>query len=132
MKKIYYKYQLWEDYVNGMYKKGFNEKQEKILINKSKLLLKTPEILYANMKKAVEEWPHSAEINLSNNNCNRQAWLGAAACCITFKCPEHLTKLAWHNLTLKQKNKANEIADKVIKEFELKQRGDYNAQTTLK
>lgn len=132
MNKIYYNYQLWEDYISGMYKKGFTKQKEKELIDKSERLLKNPELLYTKMRLAVDEWKHSAEINLSNNSCNKQAWLGAAACCIAFNCPEHLTKLAWRNLTPKQKIKANEVADKIIKEFELEQRGERYAQTTFK
>ena len=130
MKKIYYHYTEWEDYQNGMYKKRFTKQQENELIKKSETLLKNPKQLYEKMKEVTTKWKHSSKINLSNYSCNRQAWLGAAACCIFHTCPEHLTKQAWHNLNESQKTEANKIADKIILEF--MEKSEINAQTKIK
>ena len=70
------------------------------------------------MKFVSLKWKYAAEQNLSNTSRNRQAWLGQAACCFNHGCSESLTKKAWHQLNISDQNKANEIADKVIHEWE--------------
>ena len=72
------------------------------------------------MIKVVKEWPYACLHNLTNPSINRQAWIGHSACCIAIKCPEDITRLAWHTLTQKQQDDANSQADKAIAHFESK------------
>lgn len=70
------------------------------------------------MLKVLDAWPVSCEHNLTDTNQNRRAWIGHAACCLAIKCPEHITREAWGQLTQDQQNKANYQADLAVWEFE--------------
>jgi hypothetical protein len=70
------------------------------------------------MSMVADGWKYSAEVNLSNRNRNRQAWLGQASCCLIVGAPEDLTKQAWHTLTAAEKIAANAVADEVIAAWE--------------
>ena len=72
------------------------------------------------MLKVIEEWPFACEHNLTCSSMNRQAWIGHAACCLAFKCPEEITRLAWHHLSQEQRDKANRKADIAIALWESK------------
>jgi hypothetical protein len=117
LKRIYYHYQLWEDFLYGMYKNMTESENQAILID-AKRLLTTPKELYKMMKIVSLEWEKSTEQNLTNTSRNRQAWLGQAACCFACGASEGITKSAWNMLTKKQQNQANRIADKIIFEWE--------------
>ena len=66
----------------------------------------------------ISEWRVSASVQLSNRSRNRQAWIGQAACCFAFDCPEHQVKAAWHRLTETQQVLANHTADAIIQIWE--------------
>jgi hypothetical protein len=66
------------------------------------------------MMKVVSSWKYSCEHNMSYRGMNRQAWVGHAATCMAIKCPEHITRLAWHHLTQEQQDEANAKADEAI------------------
>lgn len=70
------------------------------------------------MMKVVKEWPMACEHNLSDTGLNRRAWVGHAAVCLAFRCPEYITRAAWRKLTKEQQDKANAQADKAIKQWE--------------
>jgi len=129
LKRVYIRYEKWEDYMAGQYDNKTKE-SELVLIEKCKELLSTPDRLAGYMRAAAIEWKNSAAVNLSNVNRNRQAWLGQAACCKYSGAPEFITKLAWRELTDEQQATANAVADKVIAEWELNQGIGY-AQKTL-
>lgn len=119
MQRVYHQYHLWEDYKNGMYKDA-NIIDKDIHVFKSINLLKDTQMFYDVCVKLIIEWPYSSEENLTNLSKNRRAWLGAAACSFNHKCPEYLTRVAWSLLNELDKQKANIVADKVIKEYEAK------------
>lgn len=112
MKKIYYRYELWEDHKNGMYFDG--DPSDNTAIEMAANILKNNDLFYEIAKEMVNLWEHSAEMNLTNKNRNRQAWIGQASCSYRLGTPENITKLAWHTLTDKEKEEANKIADRVI------------------
>ena len=119
MKRIYHPYWLWEDFQHGMYRVP---KQLEI----PKLLTKAIEFtedfkLYGSfMSRVANEWKHSCEHNLTNKSLNRKAWIGHAACALAFRCPEKVVCSAWWSLTKEQRLNANNIAKKVIEEWEVK------------
>jgi hypothetical protein len=117
MARIYHRYETWEDYNNGMYKKICFMDQSG-LVQQCKDLLACPQWLYESMVFVSLNWSNSAEHNLTNTNRNRQAWLGQSACCFTHGAPEYITKIAWNNLDPKQQNEANKVADSVIAPWE--------------
>jgi hypothetical protein len=120
IQRIYHHYLKWEDWQNGMYRSTIqaDDAEAEELIQYAFSLLSSPKSLYASMSSVVLDWPIASEVNLSHKSINRQAWLGQAACCYEHQVPEHLTKQAWHRLTLLQQDKANAIADRIIREWE--------------
>jgi hypothetical protein len=111
--KIYHHYELWEDYMNGMYEPVYGDKRN-ILINKIINLMSDADLFGDWMLKVVDEWDKSCEQNLTDIHMNQRAWIGQAACCMALKCPEDLTRLAWTCISEQQKENANEKADFAI------------------
>jgi hypothetical protein len=128
MNQIFHHYELWEDYQKGMYYIS-KERDTEGLIQSAKKLLCNPPILEREMRRVINEWPIATEVNLTNLGQNRRAWLGQAACCISEKVPEILTRLAWNGMTEVQQAIANNVADKIILGYEL--RITNNAQEEL-
>lgn len=119
MKRIYHRYEKWEDFRHGLYCDQISEAG----IQAAKTVLSNNEILDHAMWFVLNYWVNSAQINLSNKSRNRQAWLGQAACCWLVHASENETKSAWHQLTENERIQANAIADKYISEFEKCQNG---------
>lgn len=114
LKRVYYPYQDWEDYLHEMYE----DKSNPVLVEAAVSLLSNQDRLLWAMRRVIREWLRSAEMNMSNRSRNRQAWLGQAACCLDCGVPENLTKQAWNELSEEVREKANAIADIVIGEWE--------------
>lgn len=89
-----------------------------LYLKKAADLMKNPEAFLAAMRRAIEEWPISAAVNLSTRSINRQAWTGHAGCCIAVGSPEEITRLAWHTLNSREQDEANAAADIAIAEWE--------------
>jgi hypothetical protein len=113
MKRIYVRYEEWEDYQAGMYGPP-NAKPSWRHVAWATSLLADPRDLLSAMLDVSELWKVSATVNLSNRSRNRQAWLGQAACCLEVGATEAETKLAWHSLQIEQQDAANAVADKCI------------------
>ena len=116
MKQIYHKYTDWEDYKNGMFSNGV----DKELIRKGVNLLRNDNLFLETSMLVLNYWIISCDVNLSNSNSNRQSWIGQAACSYLYGINESTTRFVWKELTLKEKIKANLIADKIIKLYEAK------------
>lgn len=121
MKQFYAKYTDWEDYQNGMYD-SYDLNKKESLINESINLLTDLNKFYKTMNIIIKKWKISTKVNLTNLETNRKAWLGQAACCYNHNCPETLTRIAWSRLTTEQQIKANKTAQKIITEYERKNR----------
>lgn len=112
MNQYYTHYENWEDYQNGMWRKPVNsELQEQQAIE----VLSDP---LEAMTRVVNEWPISTMQNLTDKKSNRRSWLGQAACCIMHNVPESVTRSSWFKLSEEQRLNANNIAEKIIKEWE--------------
>ena len=118
MERIFHPYDKWEDFKNGMYEVPSNKKNEKF-IKKSIELLSNCDLFLNTCIDLINHWKIATEVNLTNTNFNRKAWLGHAACSYKFGCPEFSTRIAWGILTEKQRIEANNVAQKVINSFEL-------------
>lgn len=82
-------------------------------------MLSDPERCKAGMRLAIELYPISAEQHLSKTT-GRRPWMGQAACCAALKATEEETRIAWNfYMTPEAQASANEIADEVIREWEL-------------
>ena len=119
MNRIYHHYSEWEDYQNGLYNLNEVENMDSLILNCANLL-KNCEEFYSVMLKVIKHWRKAAEVNLTNTNRNRQAWLGQSSCCYKFKAPEYITKIAWRTLSKVEQDKANKTADRIILEWETK------------
>lgn len=81
-------------------------------------LLADPAACHKAMRRAVAEYPISAEQHLSKSY-GRQPWLGQAACCVELGATEEETRVAWNfYMTPQQQVSANGVADAVIAEWE--------------
>lgn len=121
IKQYFTHYTEWEDWKNGMWK---HQRITEELIQQATLVLLNPE---SYMRQVVNDWPICSRQNLTDIKSNRRSWLGQAACLIKAGCNEQVTRVAWGYLTEEQKENANQIALKIIKEWEK----DYSASTSL-
>lgn len=121
MEQIYIEYQKWEDYLSGMYNMNDTIDKDKKVINAINLL-SNPNQFYEVCNDLVNDWKNATDVNLSNKNQNRKAWLGAAACMYKYEVPEYLTRIAWGLLNKQVQDSANRIAEKIIQEYEGKNR----------
>lgn len=117
MERYYARYELWEDYKNGMFDKPIELEREQ-LVASAKVLLSNCSDFENAAKNVLADWVISSAVNLTNKSENRRAWIGQAACSYIHKVPEILTRQAWAQLSEKQRADANKIADKIIKHFE--------------
>lgn len=113
MKQIYHNYELWEDWLNGMWSVIGKEQEERIL-PLAISFAGNAELYGTAMLRVIREWPVSCEHNLSNPSINRKAWIGHAACCLEFGWPEYIVRSAWKHLTERQQIEANRKAQKAI------------------
>lgn len=113
MKKIWHPYYLWEEFHYGMWKNMPKEEEEKFL-ELAVVFTGNAELYGSFMFKVIFMWPISCEHNLSDTSINRRAWIGHAACCLAIGCPEYITRKAWWKLTEKQRQEANNQADRAI------------------
>ena len=115
--RIWHDYRKWEGFNHGLYNENKDDgKMERI--NQSKLLLKDPISLMISMYGVIDQWKYETEQFLSNQNSNRQAWLGQAACCLNHGASESETRTAWNQLSINQMERANMVADAIILEWE--------------
>lgn len=120
MKRIYHHYEKWEDNKNGFYDaQSGNSKM--FLINKVIELFSDSNLTEKYMNRVIKEWPISCEQNLSNESMNRIAYLGQAACCIYAKVPYTTTMNGWNLVAINYRLAADNIASKIIKEWEKNQ-----------
>lgn len=115
IEQYYSPFTNWEDYQNGMYETTIPDIDNSIT-NAIKLLTDHDEF-YIACDCVINEWKISSAVNLTNINYNMRAWLGQAACCFKYGIPEMFTKKAWGMLTDKQRDDANNIADKIIAQY---------------
>ena len=125
MKREYYPYWQWEEYQFGMWNEIAINKREAMFQSTVEFMKQTNK--FGNyMLQVVDQWPISCAQNLSNSGMNRRAWIGQAACCLAFGCPEHLVRQAWNVITEEHQKAANTEADIAIMYWEenYSKRGD--------
>lgn len=115
IKRIYHPYWEWEEIKYNMW--GTVKNKEEYL-KKAIQLTSNHNIYEYWMMAVVNQWLKSCEHNLSNITQNRRAWIGHAACARAFGCPEDIVRKAWSHLSEDQQIKANNVADKAIKNWE--------------
>lgn len=114
--QVWVPYWFWEDWHNGMWNK-IEKEQESEMLQKSIEFTGNWVLYGAAMIKVVELWPLTMLNNLTNPSINKRAFLGHCACCMEIGCPEYITRMAWKQLTDRQRFDADEIAQIVIDEW---------------
>ena len=115
MKQVFYHYTFREDFQNGMYNEVKEGRTERV--QQAAEILKDCELLYKCMKRVTQQWKFATEIELTNPSVNHQAFLGQAACNIYAGIKEDETREAWGLLTNEERKNANQVADRVDKEW---------------
>jgi hypothetical protein len=119
MKRIYHRYELWEDVAAGMWRKVTMAERKKYL--QQAIDFTGDSELYGSwMLKVIIEWPLSCEHNMTAVDSNRKAFVGHAAVCLALGIPEDITREAWKFLSIEQQDKANDKAGEAIAEWERK------------
>ena len=118
IKRIYSRYQDWEDFQNGMYSNDFSN-LDADLKNAFKILSNS-DYFYKKGLEMILSWPVCADYNLSNKSINRKAWIGQATCCYVSKVPEVVTKISWGLLSENEQIMANYKAKLIIDVYEKK------------
>jgi hypothetical protein len=110
---IWYDFNEWEDFINGMYDTRIDE--EKILQCYNLFL---DDNLFYKMLEMVRKWRKSSAVNLSKTIFNRKAWVGQATCSYHLQATSSETVKAWFMLNKDERDKANLIANQVIEVWE--------------
>lgn len=131
VKPFFADYHVWEDYINGMYQ---NQNYSTVEIDmNSAIEMLTNGLLFSETIDAVFlHWEIATKVNLTNANCNKRAWTGAASCSYKFKVPEIVTRLAWGKLSNADQKKANIIAQRKINEWVLIYKNKSNAKNQIR
>lgn len=117
MSRIFHHYATWEDHQHGAYALSCEEPDQKRTASRE--LLGEAERFRSVCWEVLEAWPYAAEVNMTNKESNRRAWLGQAACCFDHEAPEFIVRQAWAALTPEQRTAANRMADQVIAQWEV-------------
>lgn len=115
IKRAYVPYWEWEDFHNGMWRKG-DESMMPLAIEFTGDWQRYGEA----MGEVIEAWPRTILNGLTNVSINRRAFLGHCAVSYKLKIPESITRQAWFMLTERQRVDADKIAEIHIKAYERK------------
>lgn len=118
-KRVYHHFTKMEEFHSVMWKQIPLEQREAVMEASAELMREADSFELACIR-AVDEWPNSAEANLTASVINHQAWLGHAACCLNHGASEDLTRLAWRTLSQDEQDAANAAADRAIEYWERK------------
>lgn len=129
MERIFHHYNKWEDYHAGMYDECKEGREERV--KQAAEILGTPQICREAMQMVIAQWEKATEYNLSNEQINRKAWLGQAACCCYAGIHEDETREAWGIMTEAQRVEANRIAAGIIKRWVRKKDIETSEQITM-
>lgn len=127
MDRKYHPYWVWEDYLNGMWRKPSSNDIELML--PVAIEFTGNHVLYGHwMKEVVNKWHIACEHNLTDLEQNRRAWIGHCAVCLAKDIPESITRMEWSFLSIDQQEKANSVADIAIELWERKNGGGLYAK----
>jgi hypothetical protein len=112
MKRVFHPYDKWEDYKHGFYG-GLDYPKDNNLTRYADLLRNLEEFEKA-LKIIVSTWKYSCEHNLTNENINRIAYLGQAACALMYNTPNSASMGGYNLLSSGEQQKADALAEKYL------------------
>lgn len=116
MKRIYHRYEKWEDYKAGFYDNCTGETKKE----KEKLVLEmfnSEELTLKFMNRVVDNWVNSCQHNLTNESMNKIAYIGQGACCLFAGIPSTVTMGMWSKLSKNTQERADKNAKKVLNKW---------------
>jgi hypothetical protein len=119
MERIFHHYEKWECYKHGFFSE-YSQGEINDLMQSVRYVFSSEKITEKWMRLIIAYWPISCEQNLSNLSMNRVAWLGQAACCYYGGVPSKATMYCWKFLNEKTQRRSDNVAKKIIKEWEQK------------
>jgi len=114
MIRLFVNWELWECYKNGMYR---SEPKEEFYLKEAIKFMSNTELFAKAMNEVVGKWNYTMLHHLTNSSLNRHAFVGQCACSYAINCPEYIVRLAWKELTEKQRNDADFEAKKIINNY---------------
>jgi hypothetical protein len=111
IKQVWIPYHLWEDYINGMWRKVENKDHFLSLAVK----FTGNHVLYGQaMREVIFAWPKTMINSLTNPSLNHLAFVGHCACCFKHNFPESIVRQAWGLLSDEQRFLADREAEKAV------------------
>lgn len=109
IKQIWVPYWEWEDWLNGMWQKGDESR-----LHEAIEFTGNWQIYGAAMLDVIFAWPRTMLNSLTNPSINKRAFLGHCAVSYALGISEDITRMAWKQLTDKQRHDADLIAQQTI------------------
>lgn len=110
IKQVWVPYWQWEDYQNGMWRKLSKEEEPKFEQLAFEFTGNWNKYGDA-MIEVVKNWPLTMLNSLSSPSTNKRAFIGHCACSYKYNIPEYIVRRVWKELTDKQREDADEIAE---------------------
>lgn len=111
-KRIYHPWTKWEDNTHGFYGGLDYPKDNTLELYAS--LLRDLSRFEAALKTIISEWKYSCEQNLTNEDMNRIAYLGQAACALVYNVPSAIGRGGYNLLTPEEQKAADAMAEKYL------------------
>jgi hypothetical protein len=116
IKQIWIPYTEWEDWKNGMWRKLPKEDEGTFL--KMAINFTADHVRYGlAMREVNKSWPKTMLNSLTNPSINKRAFLGHCAVQFKIGVPEYITRMAWRELTERQRVDADAEAQQTIDEW---------------
>jgi hypothetical protein len=122
MKHKKHPFNVWETYLDGMYKTYSEIENYEFHYDNSLYLLSNQDLFFKKGIEMIENYVLSCETFLQNNNINKIAFIGQATCCFAFKSPEIVVKDVWKILDIEIQEQTNETAKKILLNYEERNR----------
>jgi len=113
MNRVFHPYDKWEDYRHNFYG-GVQEYDKDNTLERYASLLKDSDKFEAALQVIIRDWPYACEHNLTNENMNRIAYLGQAACALIYNVPHNVSMGGYNLLTLSEQKTADAMAKKYL------------------
>lgn len=114
--RIYHTWEKWECFTYDFYeskKKGLSKEDGEEIYRE---LLSSEEKFSEALELVINEWKHSCEHYLTNENMNRIAWLGQAALARMYKIPSSY-RTGYFKLTKEEQKGADLVALKYLNKW---------------
>ena len=117
MKYKVYPYHAWETYLEGMYS-DLDNKETQLKYDNVFSMFTNQDMFYKIGLEMMAFYRKSCLTFLRNKSINRKAFIGQAAACYGYRCPERVTKQVWSDLDEMSRILSNETAIRLIKIYE--------------